>query len=216
MQIIAVRKIKNNVQVVFNTGEELLIKPEVFLKSGLRINDFMDEVKVQELLNQNKIFLAKQTALNILSRRDHSKKELERKLYQRKVEKDITGEIISELIELKYLDDERFAKAYLEEKLKLKNVGIEKVKRELFAKGVSREIIKSILDEKGEIDESESAYSLVMKKMKQFTRKTQDTRKIKQKIYTFLFSKGYDYETIEQVFNKINFDFKTEQNKNFY
>ena len=210
MQIIAIGKIKNDIQLIFDTGEELLLKYEVFIKSGLKKNDSVNDSLMLNLIEQNKLFLAKKTALNILSRREHSKKELERKLYQRKVEKKIIEEVIYEFSNLNYLDDGRFAKEYLEEKLKLKSSGIEKIKKELYAKGVSREIIKSVLDEKGNIDETDAAYNLVYKKMKSFARKTQEKRKVKQKIYSFLLSKGYEYDTIEKVLNKINFDLENE------
>jgi regulatory protein len=210
MQIIAIRKIKNNVHVIIDTGEELLLNNEVFIKNGLRKNDILDVSQILNLNRQNKIYQAKQTALNILSRRDHSKKELERKLYQRKIEKEIIEEVIQELSNLNYLDDVRFTKEYLEEKLRLKTSGKEKIKKELFAKGVSRDIIIDVLDEKGDIDETDVALNLANKKMKLISRKNQDKWKIKQKIYSFLLSRGYDYETIEKVLNNINFDLKPE------
>jgi regulatory protein len=204
MQIVSIRKIKRNVQIIFDTGEELLLRYEVFIKSGLRKNDITDTDLIADLEKQNKIFSAKETAFNILSRRNHSVKELERKLLQRRIEKNIVNEIIIDLIKSNYLNDEKFAREFLDEKLRLKTIGLEKIKKELFAKGIHREVINEVLSEKGELDESENALLLVYKKMKFFERNTADARKLKQRIFSFLLSKGYNYDTIEKVMNKIN------------
>lgn len=203
MKIISIRKVKRDVHIIFDTGEELLLRYEVFLKSGLRKDDSIDNNLVPELEKQNKLFSAKETAFNLLSRRNHSVKELERKLLQRRIEKDIINEIIADLIKSNFLNDEKFAREYLEEKLRLKNVGLVKIKNDLYARGINREVIKAILNEKSELDETENAFNLIQKKLKSFNKKTTDPRKLKQKVYSFLLLKGYNYDTIESVMNKI-------------
>jgi regulatory protein len=210
MNIISIRKIRRDAQIIFETGEEQLIRYEVFIKSGLRKNDSVDEEIIHSLEKENKKYLAKEKAYNILARRNHSTKELERKLIQRKFERGIIKEIIDELVNLNFLDDERFAREYLEEKLRFKNVGLEKIKNELFYKGVPREIIKNIIEEKTDIDETESALQLAEKKIKSILKKVTDRRIIRQKIYSFLLSKGYKYETIENVINKIKPEMESE------
>ena len=207
MRIVLIRKIKRDAQIIMDTGEELLLRYEVCVKNGLRKNDLINADLILELEKQNKIFSAKETAFNILSRRNHSIKELERKLQQRRIEKEIIDEIIAYLIESNFLNDERFAREFLEERLRLKTVGLEKIKNELYSKGIQREIIKSVLMEKGELDETENALQLVQKRMKLFNRKTTDKKILKQKIYSFLHSKGYNYDTIENVINKMDSEF---------
>ncbi|MCX6149972.1 MAG: regulatory protein RecX [Ignavibacteriales bacterium] len=204
MQIAAIRKVKRNVQVILDSGEELLIRYEIFLKNGLRNGDPFTDDLIQVISKQNKIFEAKEKAFNLLTRRNHSSKEIERKLLQRKFDKGIVTEVIIDLQQSDFLNDERFTREYVEERLRLSTNGLGKIKKELYARGIPREIINTIIDENSDVDETDNALELAKKKMKSLSsRKIIDKRKLKQKIYSFLLSKGFDYETIENAYRKI-------------
>ncbi len=203
MQIIALKKTGKDVHIIFETGEELVIRYDLFVKNGLRKDDNLDDDKIELINRENKIFLAKERAFNILSKRNNSTGEIKRKLIQRKFNKDIAELAVKDLTASGFLNDEQFAKEYLEEKLKLNAVGLNKIRNELYSKGVSKGIIESVIAEKSNTDESENALKIALKKMNSSVIKNADERKRKQKLYTFLFSKGFDHTTIDMVIKKI-------------
>jgi regulatory protein len=203
MQIIALKKTGKDVHIVFESGEELVLRYELYVKNGLRKGDNLDDDKIDLINRENKIFLAKERAFNILSKRNNSTGEIKRKLIQRKFDKDTAESVVNELAASGFLNDEQFAKEYVEEKLKLNAVGLNKICSELYSKGINKGIIESVLSEKSDADEYENAIKLAAKKMKSSVIKNVEAKKQKQKLYSFLLSKGFDYSTIDMVIKKI-------------
>jgi len=203
MQIVALRKTSRDVHIVFESGEELVIRYDLFVKNGLRNGDNLDDDRIVSLKKGNDIFLAKERAFNILSKRNNSSGEIKRKLLQRKFDKDTIAEAVKDLTTSGFLDDEKFAREYLEEMLKFKAVGLNKIRSDLYSKGIKKEIIDSVLSEKSDKDEAENAFKLAVKKMNTSFIKETETKKQKQKLYSFLFSKGFEHSTIEAVIKKI-------------
>ena len=75
-----VKKGKNDVTIHINDDHFLILAVEVFLKSGLKKGDNLDEDRFSFLVEQNKLFHIKQKAFRLLGRRQHSVFELRTKL----------------------------------------------------------------------------------------------------------------------------------------
>lgn len=85
-------------------------------------------------------------AVDLLSRRDHSRKELLDKLRQ-KGYGEYAVEAIEKLNDYGYIDDKRFAQIFAEELVRLKSYGKKRVEQELYRKGVERDIICEVISE---------------------------------------------------------------------
>ena len=97
----------------------------------------------------------------MLSRRDHSIKELRDKLL-RTVDGVSADKAIDKFIEMGYLDDEKFALNYAEHLLKTKNFSKNHIKQELFYKGIDKEIISDVLEEL-EFDNTQAVINIINK-----------------------------------------------------
>lgn len=203
MLITGIIKIKNNVRINLDDSRHIIVRYEVFLKSTLRKGDEIDESLITSLIEQNKYFWAKESAMRLLARRTHSTAELRRKLAQRKYEKEMIEGIIAELKEYNYLDDERFAREYYEEKVVKKGLGVNRLKQELAAKGVKKEIIGELLQENTSFDQSGQALAAAEKKYNSLRSRGYEPRKLRQSLYTFLISRGYDFETAKTAVSRI-------------
>ncbi len=116
--------------------------PTLELWQGKEIDE--DEfAEIKEKVNTRRCY---NYAVSLLSRRDHSEGELRQKLRQ-KGYSDGIEEALDKLKGQGYLDDERFARMYVGELIRLKGYGKARLKRELYRKGVSREITDIILEE---------------------------------------------------------------------
>lgn len=112
--------------------------------------------------------------------------------------------MLNELREKSFVDDRVFANHFVEEKLKKKHWGKNKIRAALFSKGVSGSIIDEVLKSfDSEEDQSKTALTLANKKYKNLKQRETDNRKMKQKIISFLLSRGFDYEISTEVVNKI-------------
>jgi len=198
------KKDRRNVVINFDNGTELIINYEIFLKSGLKKGFGITSDRFSFLIEENKKHYVKTSAINLLAKRIQSEKELRLKLLRKKYEKEMVNEVIEELKQKGLIDDYKFALIYSEEKIRTKLWGQQKIKGELIHKGISNEIISKVIEEKFPPENKfENAFQLASKKIKSLSHRKLDKRKLAERIYLFLSSKGYDYSTSREVVEKV-------------
>ena len=133
-------------------------------------------------------------ALDLASRREHSRHELMYKLNKRFPETmPIIEEVLDKLALNNILDDERFAEMYLNSRAR-KGFGPKKIEMELYSKKVDSLLVGNAI----EAYESwtENAENQLKKKFKG-VKPTAYQSKMKQK--QFLFNRGFSSQIIEQI-----------------
>ena len=133
-------------------------------------------------------------ALDLVSRREHSRHELKQKLNKRFPETmPIIEEALDKLAINNILDDERFAEMYLNSRAR-KGFGPKKIEMELYSKKVDSMLIDNAI----EAYESwaENAENELKKKFKG-VEPTDYNSKMKQK--QFLFNRGFSTQIIERI-----------------
>src|ERR1700681_1861074 len=106
------------------------------------------------------------TALRILSYRFNSEAELRRKLRAKKFEPDDVDEALARLRSESWLDDDRFAAAFVRAR-SAKRVGPLRIRRELGAAGVDAEVIAGALAVNGDEETPQAALAgLCAKRMR--------------------------------------------------
>ncbi|MCX6168032.1 MAG: regulatory protein RecX [Ignavibacteriales bacterium] len=206
MIITALQRKGNNVVIIFDDSEPVTIDYRTVLDNGLRKNDTIDEKFFEQLISESSFLKIKDTAFRLLGRRHHSTLELRNKLVKKKYQKAIIEKVLTDLTEKKLLDDEQFAVAYLEERSVKKKIGINKLKAELFKKGIDRKIIDKILLNVDSDLSYEQAFELAKRKCLFLQRKDLDKAKLKSKIFLFLNSRGFESELIMKVLNDLNLE----------
>ena len=141
------------------------------------------------------------TALRILTGRDHSKHELEQKLKQRGISGELLDNVISTCERYDYIDDERTAQLYIRQ-LKRKGYGLKRIRYELIKKGLQGNRIDGILSEGlSETDERECAHRVLQKHLSRFERE-KDSLKRRAKIYRFLYARGFPEGIISELMKR--------------
>lgn len=205
MKIVRVlRKDEKNVTIYFDNDEKLIISEDVFYNSGLRKGDELSEDRYSFFIDQNKIYYIKQRALSFLSRRFHSEKELYLKLKAKTYEDKLIKEVLKDLSLRSFIDDRNFTHHFIEEKLKKKKWGINKIKSALYTKGISLKIIDETIKEfENPHSNYEAIYEIAVKKINQLKNRNTEEKKIFPKVVQFLIGRGFDYEESKEVCNKI-------------
>ena len=198
------KKDNRNVVIHFDNEEKLIINLEVFIKSGLKKGMGVSSDRFSFLIDENRRYYVKLYAIRLLARRPHSEQELRTKLFQKRYEKEMISDAIEELKEKKLIDDYKFALIFTEEKMRTKLWGEKKIKGELIKKGISRELISQVIEEKlPEGNKLNDAVILAEKKMKMLSHQKLERRKLAERIYSYLSSRGYDYETSRDAVEKV-------------
>ncbi len=131
------------------------------------------------------------SAINLLSRREHSQKELIQKLLVREFHQDDLAEVIEHLLAKNYLSDERYAESVIRNRVS-RGYGWRFIKSELNQKGVNSSIISAALQEQ-DIDwylQAELAYA------KKFGERIINDQKDKAKRIRFLQYRGFSHDEI--------------------
>ena len=185
-------------------GEYKLTVDEMYFASLYLMNDQeISEEDYAELEDTVNIRRAYNCAVSLLSRRDHSKKELLQKLRE-KGHSDGADIAIQKLCDSGYVDDERFCRLYASELVRLKGYGKRRVEQELYRKGVDREIIYNILEE---ISFDSDTLSDIIKR-KYLSKMTDE--KSRQKAFNALMRLGYTYSEIRDALKNIDEEFTCE------
>ncbi len=133
-------------------------------------------------------------ALDLVSRREHSRHELMQKLSKRYPETTtIIEEALEKLVENKIVDDERFAEMYLNSRAR-KGFGPKKIEMELNSKRVDSFLITNA------IEAYEGWYENAKNELKKKFKGIEPTdyqSKMKQK--QFLFNRGFSTQIIERI-----------------
>lgn len=137
---------------------------------------------------------AKLKAESYCAYQERAQQEVRDKLYEWGLHQDDVENIIVELISANFLNEERFAKAFVLGKFRMKSWGIIKIKQHLKAKRVSEPLIKIALREI-DLDEYEQRLEeLIVKKIGTSTGKLSLAEKAK--MVRYLQSKGYESHLI--------------------
>jgi len=198
-----VQKGKNDVTIYFDNDSMLFLAVEVFLKSGLKKGDDISEDRFSFLIEQNKLFHIKQRAFRLLGRRQHASFELSRKLWNKDYEQKLIDEVIEDLQKKGYLDDKEFIRAFVAEKSKTKNWSTKKIKSELLKRGIDSKLIDRMLNGQTVESDFENAMKLANKKYEVLLKRNLEAKELRNKLSAFLFSKGFDYELIKEVCNRL-------------
>jgi regulatory protein len=122
-------------------------------------------------------------------------KEVRNRLYEYGLKTPEVEELISELIQANFINEERFARAYARGKFRVKKWGRIRIKKELRQRQISDFCIKKAMTEIEEKLYIETLGTLIQKKYRDYKSTTNEFAR-NQKIANFCFNKGYESELI--------------------
>lgn len=204
------KKNKERVSIFVDENYGFSLHAEIAYKYNLKVGMELDEAFISEIGDVEEQKKANNYILTILSKSFKTEKQLKDKLKEKGFQDKHIESAIQLMKDYKYIDDERFAKSYVNDSVLLTKMGKNKIKNKLYAKGIDKdtinETINSLIDDEQQL---EAALSLASKKYPNI--KEQDTRKKNQKLISFLQYRGFSFNIIKQVLDKLNNDFFDEE-----
>jgi len=152
---------------------------------------------MDERSNRKKTYTPKQAKLkaeSFCAYQERAQQEVRDKLYDWGLHQEDVEQVISDLVSDNFLNEERFAKAYVLGKFRMKAWGKIKIKQHLKAKRVSDPLIKIALREIDLDDYENKLEELLTRKRNEYSSKLTLTEKAK--LVRFLQSKGFESDLI--------------------
>lgn len=127
---------------------------------------------------------------------EHCQQEMRDKMRRWGVDEVAQDRVVDRLVKERYVDDERYARAFVKDKIRYNKWGRRKVQQALWQKHIEQEIQQQVLDE---IDEKE--YLEVLRpllKQKRKSTKAANDYEMNQKLMRFALGRGFTFDIIRQ------------------
>lgn len=197
---ITAQKNKKRVNIFLDGEYGFSLDLDNFGKLNLRVNQELNQEEVNEIIKKGELQKSFDKTLNFAIRRPRSEKEIKDYFRRKEIDKSLQQNIIDRLIKLELLDDTKFAKWWVEQRLEFKHKSKKDIIFELRQKGIDSDAIKKILDN-SEIDELKIAKELINKKLYKWQKYDEKVRH--QKITQYLAGKGFGWDIINSAVDLI-------------
>ncbi len=164
----------------------------------LKIGQLLSPAEVETLKQEDELDKVKNTAYRLISLRPRSVAEVKRHLDRKGYDEQLIETAVAHLIAVDLLNDETFARYWVEQRETFKPRSQLAISHELRQKGVSRTIIEHTLSD---IDEVAAARRAASKKARLWA--SYPEQEFKPKLRRFLQARGFNYEIINQITNEI-------------
>ena len=135
---------------------------------------------------------------------EHCQQEMRDKMRRWELDETVQNRIIDRLIKERYIDDERYARAFVKDKIRYNKWGRRKVQQALWQKHIDADIQQQVLDE---IDEKEYLDILrPLLKQKRKSIKAESDYELNQKLVRFALGRGFGFDIIRQCLNVDDID----------
>lgn len=199
---------KNRVNVSIDGKYKFSLDLSQVTELGIKVGNEYTEDELAELENESQFGKLYMRALEYSMMRPHSERELSDYLYKKTrdtrtktgaikkgVSKALTDRVYERIIKKGYVNDESFARYWIENRQLRKGISKRKLQAELVAKGVNRSIIDSLLSQTERNDQDE-LQKIIEKKASRYDDE--------QKLIAYLARQGFGYDDIKQALDSTN------------
>ena len=190
---------KNPQRVNIYLGGEFAFGLAVVVAAWLRVGQELTEEKIASLKTQDEGEVTYQKALHFLSYRPRSSAEMRQNLSKRGIGESLIEETLNRLQSAGLGNDEAFARAWVENRNTFRPRGKPALRMELRRKGLSDEIVQSVLDT--QVDEAALAFTTARKYARRLT--NLEWPEFRQKLSGFLARRGFSYTTLAPVVSEV-------------
>lgn len=136
------------------------------------------------------------TLAALCAQAEHCQWEMLEKMRRWEVPEEAQARVMQRLVKERYVDDERYAQAFVKDKIRYNKWGRRKVDQALWQKHIDEDIRKRVLDE---VDDDE--YLKVLRpllKQKRKSTKANSDYELNQKLMRFAMGRGFTFDIIRQ------------------
>ena len=130
---------------------------------------------------------------------EHCEQEMRDKMRRWELDETVQNRIVARLVKERYVDDERYARAFVKDKIRYNKWGRRKVQQALWQKRIDADIQQRVLDEIEEKEYLDILRPLLKQKRKSI--KAESDYELNQKLVRFALGRGFGFDIIRQCLN---------------
>ena len=213
MKIKKYKKDKSNKYKVLIDDEEIVLYDDIIIKYNLLMKSEIDVSTYNEMIKENSLLLGYYEAIKYITKKMRSKKEIEEYLIKKGLNSKEVKETIKKLEDNKFINEDIYLKAYINDQINLTNNGVNKIKKNLLKLGLDNNKIDDYLSKIDECIFLDKIDKYIEKKIK-FNKNT-SSYMLKNKIIIDLVNLGFNKEDIISELNKFEIDDKEAYNHEY-
>jgi len=167
----------------------------------LHIGRFLTDAEIAELRGEDAISKAYERAIRLLSFRPRSTTEVRRYLIEAEVDEEAVEATLTRLTEQGYLNDDEFARFWVENRQRFRPKGEQALRQELRRAGVDKETIDESL---AGLDSSAAAYAAGKPRAERLSLlAASDQTAFRRKLSDFLLRRGFGYDVVQETVRRL-------------
>ena len=138
----------------------------------------------------------------LCSQSEHCTSEMNEKMTRWGIDEDAQQRVVEYLVANRYVDDRRYARSFVNDKLKYNKWGPRKIEQSLWMKHIDESILREALDD---VDNEE--YISVLRPLltsKRKTTKAETDYEMNQKLLRFAIGRGFTFEQVKEVIDDVD------------
>ena len=196
------KKLKDRFSVFVDGKFELGLAGSLITKYDIKVGDVYTDKLKGDLENDDFSEMAYTRLLNYLAYRERCEYEVNQWLF-RKGYQDLKDDLVARLKDHDYLNDARYARLFIRDRVKLKGWGPIRLRHELNSKRIDKGIIDVEIESiKDDSDFDQLALDLVLRKTKNLAAPNFNDKK---RLWSLLKRHGFETSTINAALSQINF-----------
>lgn len=173
-------------------GSSFFMHRDAVLEFSISVGTVLTHEQLDLFLCRSAVYAARDKAVEYLARREHSSNEIILKLRKKGYDDETADDAVRLLVERGYVDDRRFARMWIDSRLKKHPEGRSSLAAGLARKGVPREVANDVLNEKLTAELQDDALARSLEKYVR-TRSADP-----QKVLNHLLRRGFRYADIKR------------------
>lgn len=189
-------------KVTIDGERTLTITEETFIRFGLFDGQAMDPERLQEVELADGVSRAMAEAHRLIDHRMRTRRELAVRLRSKGRPDEVIDQVLDRLEHAGLIDDGRFARLWIDERIRRRPAGLSLLRRELRQKGIDAEVVEAALEESASREgESERAYEALRRQSHRYARLDRDAAH--RRMVAFLGRRGFGQAVIYQVVHRV-------------
>jgi len=196
--VVETRKNRQGVKVILDGGSAFSLSLAVAAEAGLHKGQTLSIPEIERLKSTDQLHRSLNSALRYMSPRPRSEVEIRTRLSRHGFDTETIQKVLAELKKQGLVDDVAFAQFWRENRENFRPRSRRFMELELKQKGVDAEIIaEATID----VDDDQGAYRAAQKKARSLS--GLDYPSFRKRMESFLKRRGFDYELINRIIDRI-------------
>ncbi|MBN1594704.1 RecX family transcriptional regulator [candidate division FCPU426 bacterium] len=174
---------------------------EVVVKIGLHEGQEVAPEDLRAVLAAEESVQAREKCLRLLDKRARTRFELAQYLQRSGVEEEVAGTVLARLQDAGMINDQAYARAFIQERVRQKNQGKKRLRSELYKRGIAAGIIDAALDAELPENEDQDCEALAGRKARSYRQLPPAVAR--RRLAAFLSRQGFGWESIQRALRRI-------------